>query len=178
MNSNYLLAAAALALAVGCSGRDAAIGNGTGASESATVEAPAPLPPSNLQMADPAAASYLLSGFHDVEQNAWRWTARKFSARVAPPADPAGPVQLKFRFAISEVMIERLKSVRLSASANGHAVGSESYDDPGEHVFQEALPAGLAPGPLRIDFELDRAIPAGVIETRELGVIAVSLSLE
>ena len=173
-----LIAATAVALLLGCSGRDAEIGNGTEVAASAKAEPAAPPALSSLHMADPAAAAQLSSGFHGIEQSAWRWTERKFSVLLNPPQSTA-PAQLKFRFAISPVVIERLKSVTLTASTDLRAIGSETYTAPGEHLFSKALPA-QAPGgqPIAIHFELDRAIAAGDLETRELGVIAISVGLE
>src|ERR1700681_3194147 len=40
---------------------------------------------STLGMADPAIAGQLLSGFYPVEENSWRWVARKFSVALKPP---------------------------------------------------------------------------------------------
>ena len=38
-----------------------------------------------VNMADPKSSVQLLKGFHDVEQNAWRWTMGKFSVTLRPP---------------------------------------------------------------------------------------------
>ena len=173
-----LIAAAAVALLLGCTGRDAEIGNGAGMAAPAKAESATPLALSSLHMADPAAAAQLAGGFHGIEQSAWRWTERKFSVVLNPPQRIA-PAQLKFRFAISPVVVERLKSVTLTASTDAGAIGSETYTAPGEYLFSKALPA-QAPGEqlIAIHFELDRAIAAGDLETRELGVIAISVGLE
>jgi hypothetical protein len=178
MNPNRLIASAAVALLLGCSGRDAEIGNGAGAAPSVKSEPPAAPALSSLQMADPAGTAQLLSGFHGLEQNAWRWTERRFSVMLGLPRGST-PTQLHFRFAISPVVIGRLKSQTLTASAQGVAIGSESYDAAGEYLFSKPLaPTAAKTGSMRIDFELDHAVPAGELETRELGVIAISASAE
>jgi hypothetical protein len=178
MNPTRLIVGTALVLLLGCSGRDAEIGNGTRAVASGKSETPAPLALLMLHMADPAAAPQLASGFHAVEQSAWRWTERKFSVMLKPPQNPT-PAQLKFRFAISPVVVERLKSVTLKASTDGAPVGSETYTAPGEYLFSKPLPVQASGDkPIAINFELDRAIAAGDLETRELGVIAISVGLE
>jgi hypothetical protein len=131
-----------------------------------------------MHMADPAAAAQLGSGFHAVEQSAWRWTERKFSVMLKPPQNST-PAQLKFRFAISPVVLDRLKSLTLTASTQGNVIGSESYDAAGEYLFSKPLQATPPGGDtIQIDFELDRSVPAGELETRELGVIAISVGLE
>src|ERR1035437_1340741 len=40
---------------------------------------------STIHMGDPQAAPQLTSGFYGIEQNAWRWTARRFSLVLRPP---------------------------------------------------------------------------------------------
>lgn len=171
------IAAAAVVLLLGCSGRDAEIGDGTGAAASLKTEPTVPPALSSLHMADPAAAAQLVSGFHGVEQSAWRWTERKFSVVLNPPQGSA-PAQLKFRFALSPVVLDRLKSVTLMASTDGASIGSETYTAPGEYLFVKPLPVQTAGQPITIHFELDRALAAGELETRELGVIAISVGLE
>src|ERR1035437_8355315 len=61
---------------------------------------------------DPRSAPQLVSGFYDVEQNAWRWTAGKFSVilRVPRGADRKGAL-LHLKFSLPEAVIEGLKSV-------------------------------------------------------------------
>lgn len=178
MNPSALISAAVLVSLLGCSARDAEIGRGTGAEASAKTEPTAPRALSSLHMADPAAAAQLVSGFHGVEQSAWRWTAGKFSVVLDPP-QRSTPAQLKFRFAISPVVLERLKSVTLTASTDEGSIGSETYTAAGEYLFSKPLPV-QAPGgkPIAIHFELDRAVAAGELEIRELGVIAISVGLE
>jgi hypothetical protein len=177
MKPTCLIAAIAVVLLLGCSSRDAEIGSGTQAAAAKGEPAAAPAL-SNLHMADPAAAAQLASGFHGIEQSAWRWTERKFAVMLKPPQSST-PAQLRFRFAISPVVVERLKSVTLKASTDGAPVGSETYTAPGEYLFSKPLPVQASGDkPIAINFELDRAIAAGDLETRELGVIAISVGLE
>ena len=49
-----------------------------------TIEEP-PALAGAIRMADPATASQLLRGFYPVEQNAWRWSAPKFSVVLGAP---------------------------------------------------------------------------------------------
>src|SRR6185369_284724 len=47
-------------------------------------EEPGALAPA-IRMGDPKLAGQLVSGFHDIEAHAWRWSARKFSVLLATP---------------------------------------------------------------------------------------------
>src|ERR1039457_4839403 len=39
---------------------------------------------STIHMGDPQTAPQLVSGFYGIEQNAWRWTGRRFSLVLRP----------------------------------------------------------------------------------------------
>ncbi|HYO83991.1 MAG TPA: hypothetical protein VES20_21485, partial [Bryobacteraceae bacterium] len=48
-----------------------------------------------ITTSDPLAAIQLLSGFHRIEQNSWRWTAARFAVALkVPPARPGSSVLL------------------------------------------------------------------------------------
>jgi hypothetical protein len=134
---------------------------------------------SSVHMGDPRAAAQLLTGFHALEQGTWRWTARNFSVALQTP--PGGQeMQLEFGFTIPATVIERLQAITLSARVNGADVGSETYEQPGEHVFTKTVPASTLQGgeAVKVEFELDKALPAGDADRRELGVVAVSVALK
>jgi len=135
---------------------------------------------SMIRMADPRAASQLLSGWYQVEDNAWRWTARNFVAVLRPPPGSAtlGAV-LEFRFTIPEVVIKLLKSVTISANVRSFRLSPESYLRPGDDDYARDIPPGVLSGDsVRVDFTLAKAILPSQSDGRELGVIAHSLSLE
>jgi hypothetical protein len=50
----------------------------------------APHMASTIHMGDPQTAAQLVSGFYGIEQNAWRWTGRRFSVALRPPVGAAG----------------------------------------------------------------------------------------
>jgi hypothetical protein len=133
-----------------------------------------------VAMSDAGAARQLLSGFHSVEAGAWRWTERQFSISLARPlhAEQKGAT-LTVKLTVPPVTIERLKSMRLSASVNGTALDPETYTAPGDYVYRRELPANLLVGdPVRVDFSLDKAIPPGTTDLRELGVVVLAIGLE
>jgi hypothetical protein len=134
----------------------------------------------SIRMGDPAAESQLLSGFYTVEDNAWRWTGKDFSVALRPPAGAGQQgAALKFTFTIPQPSIAKLKSVTVSASVNGTALPPETYSQAGQFEYKrDVAPALLAGSPVKVDFHLDKAVPPGGGDLRELGVVALSVGLE
>lgn len=133
-----------------------------------------------VHAADPKAAFQLVKGFHEIEQNAWRWTMREFAVTLRPPAGAAerGAV-LRLKFAIPEPVIAKLKMVTLTARAGGAALAPESYSKPGDYVYTREVPgSALAGDAVSVEFSLDKAIPPGEADQRELGVVVTSVGLE
>ncbi len=134
---------------------------------------------STVPMNDPKTAAQLLSGFYSIESNnAWRWTAGNFSARLGtPPGAGQSGATLSFSFTVPDVAIQKSKSLTLSASINGMALKSMTYTAPGPYVFTADVPASaLGADSVRIDFALDKTMrPNG--DARDLGVIANSVAL-
>ena len=147
---------------------------------SAFTEEEPPHLSSLIHVADPLVASQLLSGWHQVEQNAWRWTARNFAAVLRPPPGSGNlGATLQFRLAVPDAVIKQLKFVTLSGSVPGLRLSPETYRQPGEAVYARDIPPGILSGDsVRVDFALDKAIPPSQGDGRELGVIAFSLGLE
>jgi hypothetical protein len=135
---------------------------------------------SSVHMGDPRAVPQLLEGFYGLEQGVWRWTARKFSVALQAPAGGGQETQLEFKFTLPEAVMSRLGSVTLTARINNAGVGSESYQKQGEYVFTKPVPAGVLAGgeAVKVEFELDKALPPGDADKRELGLIAVSVALK
>jgi hypothetical protein len=136
---------------------------------------------SSAHMGDPRAVPQLLEGFYGLEQGVWRWTARKFSVALQAPAGGAGQeTQLEFKFTLPDAVISRLSSVTLTARISGTDLGSESYQKQGEYVFIKPVPAGLLSGgeAVKVEFEMDKALPPGDADKRELGLVAVSVALK
>lgn len=135
---------------------------------------------STISTADPHAAPQLLSGWYQVEQNAWRWTARNFAAVLRPPpASATLGATLELRFAVPDVVITRLKSVTMSASIGDLRFAPQIYRQPGRQVYLREVPPNVLSGDsVRVDFSLSKAVPPSQGDRRELGVIVHSLSLE
>lgn len=134
---------------------------------------------SSISTADPHAAPQLLSGWYQVEQNAWRWTARNFAAVLRPPPGSATlGATLELRFAVPDVVITLLKSLTISACIGDLRIAPETYRQPGDQVYVRDVPPSVLTGDsVRVDFSLEKAIPPSQGYGRELGVIVHSLSL-
>jgi hypothetical protein len=135
---------------------------------------------SAIHMGDPKIAPQLLKGFYSIESNAWRWTAGSFAVALRPPRNSAlKGATLHLHFTLPEAILSKLKTVSLSASVNGAALSPETYTQPGEFDYSREIDPKLLQGEaVNVEFTLDKFIPAGMIETRELGVIATSVGLE
>jgi len=135
---------------------------------------------SSVSMGDPKAETQLVSGFYGVEAGAWRWTGKQFTVLLRAPSGSAqkgGRLQLKLT--VPPVVIDKLKAISLSASANGAALPPESYTQPGDYIYtRDVPPSALTGESVRVDFQLDKAIPPSGSDLRELGIIALSASLE
>jgi len=133
-----------------------------------------------IDLGDPAFASQLVSGWYPVEHNSWRWTARTFAVVLRPPpaAKKKGAI-LRFHFSFPDSAFARLKQLTLSASVRGTRLAPETYRRSGPAIYQRDIPATLLAGDsVRFDFSLDKALPAGDFDPRELGVIANQVGLE
>jgi hypothetical protein len=146
----------------------------------ATEEETAPRLAASVPMSDPRLEPQLTSGFYGIEGNAWRWTAKKFSVTLRSPSGGAqNGATLDLELTVPPVVVEKLKSVTLSANAGDRALPPETYTKPGQYSYKRDVPpAALAKGTLRVDFSLDKAIPPGGGDLRELGVIVSAVSLE
>ena len=133
-----------------------------------------------VHMADPRASAQLVTGFHEIEQNSWRWTTGKFAVVLRTPRGAAQKgALLKLQFAVPAPVISRLKAVTLAANIDGTALKPETYTKSGEFVYiRDVSPQLMTNDSVRVEFALDKFLPAGTVEARELGVIASSVGLE
>jgi hypothetical protein len=133
-----------------------------------------------VHVADPRSASQLVSGFYDIEQNAWRWTAGQFTVLLRPPRNAVqkGAV-LKLKFSVPEPVLAKLKTISLSASLGGLDLSPETYTQAGEFTYsRDVSGAVLAGDAVKVDFSLDKSLPPNAVDQRELGVIVSNVGLE
>ncbi len=139
----------------------------------------APRLSSVVHMSDRTMASQLARGFYEIESNAWRWTMQKFAVTLRPPAHSAqnGAV-LELQFNVPEPNIKRLGSITLSAAVASTPLEPETYSKAGEYTYRRDIPANLMAGDaVRIEFQLDKAMPPGETDKRQLGVVTSSVGL-
>jgi hypothetical protein len=132
-----------------------------------------------LRMNDATMAGQLTSGFYTVESGAWRWTAQKFAITLRRPAHAAQQgATLEFHLTVPAANIQKLGAITLSASVGSTALAPETYSQAGPHTYRRDVPASALTGDaVRIDFQVDKAIPPGDMDKRELGVVASSVAL-
>jgi hypothetical protein len=132
---------------------------------------------STVQMNDPHAAAQLLSGFYAVENNMWRWTAGKFSVQLRTPLAAQNGATLTLSFTIPDVIVQKLKNIRVTASINGMELKSQQYDTAGPYTLSADVPAALLTGEsVKADFTVDKTMrPDG--DARDLGLIANSVAI-
>ncbi len=133
-----------------------------------------------IRVADPSVTGQLIEGFHGLEQNTWRWTAKNFRVTLKPPAgaDKVG-ARLMLHFIFPDVSLQKLKSMTVSAKIDGIELPSQTFTTSGDHEYRADV--RIPPtnkGAVNVDFMLDKAIAPTQADPRELGVIVTSIGLE
>src|SRR5579872_626059 len=102
---------------------------------------------SSIAMNNPKLESQLVNGFYPIEQNAWRWTAKQFTAVLKTPfgASQRGGT-LDFEFNVPDVVIQKLKTVALAVSVDGKPLAPETYTQSGNYTFKRDLPGSMLTG--------------------------------
>ncbi len=136
-------------------------------------------PLSVLKLGHPRSDTQLLSGFHQLEANSWRWTMSKFSVALDPPSGSAQKgVELQLDFTLPDSVASRRKDVTISAWVAGTPVTPFTYTRQGDYVYRAEVPASaLVKPPVKVLFVLDHYLKAGEVDPRELGVVVRSVGL-
>jgi hypothetical protein len=135
---------------------------------------------SSVHAADPNGAPQLAEGFHSVEQNAWRWTAKRFVVLLGPPEGSAERgATLIFRFSIPDAIISQLGELTLTAKVGGATLPAQTYSQPGDYIYSQSVPgAALAGDSVSAEFSFDKALGPSDADQRELSAIFSSVALE
>jgi hypothetical protein len=136
-------------------------------------------PLSVLRLEESRADTQLLSGFHELEQGAWRWTMRSFAVALQPPPDAArSGARLALRFILPDSVMSRRKTVTLSASVAQTVLPPETYTKAGDYTYARDVPsAAFLRPPVKVVFRLDHFLEAGEVDPRELGLVVSSVGL-
>ena len=99
----------------------------------------------------------ILKGLYPSEGQ-WRWTAKSFSLLLDRP-ETTHPVFLELDLALpNEVTLDRFSPLTLTATANQHPVGSETYENHGRYIFVKRIPAqALQADKVVLEFETDKS---------------------
>ncbi|MEP7353050.1 MAG: methyltransferase domain-containing protein [Acidobacteriota bacterium] len=114
------------------------------------------------------------TGWHEVENSAWQWSAANFGAE-ASLSEPRGPSKLHFRFFLPDPVFDAIPEITLSArvttdeNSEGLQLPPVSYTTPGPQEYTANLPP-LAAGILKVEFSLSHAIAPSSTDSRELGM--------
>ena len=159
-------------MAPACTGKH---GQSTAAQEAGE---PQPLV-SLVKMGDANASDQLVNGFYGIESGSWRWTSGHFSVVLLVPPGVQNGTTVTLSLFVPDPVIQRLKSIALTASVAGQALNSSQYSAPGPNNFTANIPAGLlTKDTVKVDFALDKSVPPGALgDKRELGIIANSVGL-
>jgi hypothetical protein len=132
-----------------------------------------------VNVAQPRTDRQLLSGFHEVEGGAWRWTMGKFAVALEPPPGAAqNGATLELKFTMPGSVIERRKTVTLSAWVERTPLAPETYTKAGKYTYTREVPASaLVMSPVKAAFALDNFLKAGEVDPRELGLVVASVGL-
>jgi len=121
-----------------------------------------------------ACATYsvkLLEGWYPLEQNSFRWTSRHFAVELRRTM-PRPARKFRLRFHLPEMVVRQSGPVTIRAEVNGEAFAPETFSREGEYIYAVDLGRRIVKGgPVRIDFRVDKALPAGDLDTRELALI-------
>jgi hypothetical protein len=132
-----------------------------------------------INVADPRGSVQLTRGFHGLENQSWRWTMKSFTATLRPPPGSAQKgASLQLKFTIPDVMFNRVGPMTVDARINGIDLGPQTFSNAGDYTYSRDIPATtLASDAVAIDFAVDKGLPPGDPDPRELAVIVTSVGL-
>lgn len=135
---------------------------------------------SAFKVNDPGAPAQLTKGFYGLESNTWRWTSGNFSVLLkTPPGAAQTGATLTLALVISNDVLKAVESQTVTANIAGKPLKSEKYTTAGNHTFSANIPAAsLAGDTVTIDFSVDKPLPPGPADRRELAIIATAIGLE
>jgi hypothetical protein len=128
---------------------------------------------------DASLASQLVRGFYEVESGAWRWTMPRFAIRFRVPAGARekGAV-LRAALVLPDVIFRSTGPVTLAVSAAGKRLDAQTMTAAGNHSLAWRIPAAeMVSETITLEFSLDKEVPPGAVDPRELGLIFLRAEL-
>ncbi len=135
---------------------------------------------SSVNVADPAQAAQLLSGFYDIEGGKSRWTAKTFSVLLkAPPGSDQNGAELALQLYIPDVQIRDLGPMTLSAEVDGRQLPARTFSQSNKYTYSARVPAeALRSGFAVVNFRLDKSTIGLNGDARDLGVVVSEVSFD
>jgi hypothetical protein len=85
---------------------------------------------------------------------------------------------LRTDLVLPEVIFRSTGPVALEVSASGQQLGAQTMSAAGNHTLQWSIPAEvLITETITLDFRLDKSVPPGAVDPRELGLIFLRAGL-
>ncbi|MBI5280570.1 MAG: hypothetical protein HY858_02725 [Candidatus Solibacter usitatus] len=128
---------------------------------------------SAIGVAERQDSSQLLSGFHEVEQGAWRWTMKEFAVSLAPPPESAlKGVRLELEFSLPQAVAGKLMGMSITPAVSGVRLKPFKVEKAGDQKASfEVSYEQLRGEAVIVQFFLDKWIAPGDGDSRELGLV-------
>jgi hypothetical protein len=103
-----------------------------------------------------------------------------FSARLSAPVSASKKgARLVLKCTVPPVVIQRFTAVKLAANIEGFGLPEETYSQPGNYVYSRNIPAKVFDkDAVTVDFALDKCMPPGGKDQRELGIVVSVVGFE
>jgi hypothetical protein len=136
-------------------------------------------PLSVVKVADPRGSVQLIRGFHNVENDSWRWAMKNFTVSLRPPAGSAtNGATLELKFTLPDAIVSQLGAMTIHARIAGTDLAPETFLKAGDAVYSRDIPASALTGDtVTIEFFTDKALPPSATDERELSIIVTSIGL-
>jgi hypothetical protein len=134
---------------------------------------------SSLQLGAASSESQVLGGFYSIEQSAWRWTAKRFSALLrTPPGAATTGAKVSFQFYLPDIQVEKFGAFTLSGNVDGYPLGARTYSKAGQYIYSASVPReALKSGLVTVNLHFDKGAVGVNGDHRELAVVASAISL-
>ncbi len=126
---------------------------------------------------DPIAGLDAPAGWHELEENRYRWTERYFGFAVAIPTGTRS-LHLKLQLLWPEISLRRFGPLQVTATLASVAAQTRIVEQSEPHWLEFVLPVPeSAPPHARVEILLNHALPPEASDPRERGVAVDSLSI-
>ena len=135
---------------------------------------------SSLSMANARQAAQLLDGFYDIEGEKSRWTQKNFSVVLkAPPGAERSGAELTLKFYLPDAQVQKSGAMTLRAEVGGDRLPARKFSRPDVYDYSAHVPPqDMRSGYAVVNFRLDKSAVGLNGDARDLGVVAISVSLD